>query len=221
MIGLNIRYWNKIENLEDHFISYLLLREGKSIRAISIIRNQDIKKIERDIIKSKIAIQANQEEEKDFLVDVMSLNKDERIEELKLLEEDDKEELVEEIYKRYTKFKSTEDRMILIWLIGELDSDKLLPFLRMELNSNNFNQKRLACSALGKLSRRSTKDWLEPIINDNNPQVRQYAIKALKNIGDFETINLLLDRRKIEDRDYVKLAIDETIELIKDKNKLL
>lgn len=215
---MNEEYWNRIENIEDHFISYLLMKEGKSLKAVSIIRNQDIKKIERDIIKSKIEIQKDKKIEKDFLLDIISLNKNDRIEKIKLLSNEEKEIVINEIYKRYTNFKTTEDRMILIWLIGELNSDKLLPFLRMELKSNSFNQKRLACSALGKLNRKETKNWLEPMINDNNPQVRQYAIKALKNIGDMETINLLLNRRNIEDRDYVKVAIDETIISIKNIN---
>lgn len=207
-------YWNKIDKLKDYQISYLLFLEGKSIYAISIIRNEDIKKIEKDIIKSKMEFQKSNKPP-DFLVEIMSLNKDERIEKLQSLNIEEREKLVEAIYTRYTNFKSIEDRMILIWLIGELNSDKLLPFLKMELKANRFNQKRLACSALGKLKRESTKEWLEEVINDENPQVRQYAIKALKDIGDNNTIEYLNTRKNIEEKEYVLSAIDETIDAIK------
>lgn len=212
---MNKKIWNRIEGMEDYFISYLLYREGKSIEVISIIRNESKNKIEQDIIKSRAYIQhKNKNKKTDFLVDVISLPKNERIEKLNVLAKDDKELLVDEIYKRYTQFKTIEDRMILIWLIGELDSDKLLPFLRMELKSNRFNQKRLACSALGKLNRKSTIPWLYEMIDDENPQVRQYAIKALKDMGNEETVEILNRRRQVEDKDYVIKAIEETIESI-------
>lgn len=214
---MNRDIWKNIKNLEDYDISYLLYREGKTIEAISIIRNQSINKIEQDIIKSRVLIKQKEgRTKKDFLLDIMSLTKNDRIEKINSLTEKERGLLINEIYTRYTNFKTVDDRMILIWLIGELDSDKLLPFLRMELQSNRFNQKRLACSALGKLARPSTRIWLHDMIDDDNPQVRQYAIKALKNIGDMETVNILKKRRSIENKDYVKLAIDETIDYIID-----
>ena len=210
---MNKKLWDNIKSMEDHFISYLLYKEGKSLEAIAIIRNESIKKIDKDILKSKIFIQQNSKINKteDFLLDIMSLAKDDRIERIKSLSFEERKELIEAIYTRYTSFKSVEDRMILIWLIGELDSDKLLPFLRMELQSNRVNQKRLACSALGKLKRVSTRPWLHAMINDDNPQVRQYAIKALREMANEETIGLLKERMLVEDKEYVIRAIDEVV----------
>lgn len=218
MIRMNKNLWNNIKNIDDCFISYLLYKEGKSVEVISIIRNESVNKIEQDLIRSRIFIQQRENKgERDFLLDIMSLTKGDRIDRINSLSEAEESKLVEEIYSRYTSFKTVEDRMILIWLIGELKSDRLLPFLRMELKSNRFNQKRLACSALGKLARQETRPWLHPLVDDPNPQVRQYAIKALGTIGNEETLGILRNRYLGEDKDYVKKAIEEASDLIKDK----
>ena len=211
--------WVNVEEYEDCFISYLLFQEGKTIELIGKIRNKNKAVVEKDIIKSKAYLHQKRQKEDDRLLNIISMDKSRRIEKLESLSGDDKGFLIEEIYNRYTSFKDSEDRVILIWLIGELDSDKLLPFLKMELNSKIFNQKRLACSALGKLKRSETRYWLYPFIDDENPQVRQYAVRALKDIGDLETIDIFRNRFRIEKKDYVKRAILESVETINEKYK--
>lgn len=84
----------------------------------------------------------------------------------------------------------------------------------MELNSNNVNYRRLSCSALGKIKDVNTKEWLEAMISDKNPQVRQYAIKALSHIGDACTIEKLEYIAITDNKDYIRRNALESIELI-------
>ncbi|WP_425446056.1 HEAT repeat domain-containing protein [Dethiothermospora halolimnae] len=210
--------WNNIQNIDDPFISYMLYLEGKTTKAISIIRGISKKEVENHIIKSKMYFNNSKKTDKnnDLLVKLLSLDKHKRLLYLKRLDKETKNRLCEDIYKRYIKFKNLEDKMILIWLIGELKDKKLLPLLRMELRNRQVNIRRLACSALGKIKDDSTREWLENMILDDNPQVRQYAIKALSHIGDDKTIEKLKGiLSKDKEKEYVKKAAIETIDKIK------
>ncbi|MCG4586962.1 HEAT repeat domain-containing protein, partial [Anaerosalibacter bizertensis] len=135
------------------------------------------------------------------------------------IKEEEKNKLSDEIYNRYIKFKNQEDRIILIWLIGELNEERFLPFLRMELRSKNVNYRRLACSALGKMGNKGAKPWLEATLKDENPQVRQYAVKALSEIGDSHTLELLREVVLTDEKEYVKRAAKQSIKEIKNKLK--
>ncbi len=48
--------WDNIENLEEHFITYLLYKESKTVSQISKIRNIEIQEINEQLIKAKIEI---------------------------------------------------------------------------------------------------------------------------------------------------------------------
>lgn len=209
--------WENISNLDDHFITYLLYKEGKSIDAIALIRRINKCEVERHIIKCKMLL-VDKEKRNDKLVNLISMDKSERLQYINSLNNDERNIIIDEIYKRYIKFKNTEDRMILIWLIGELKALKLVPFLRMELRSKNVNYRRLACSALGKIRYREAKNWLEDAIFDVNPQVRQYAIKALIHIGDENTIKKLENiLNNDKEKRYVKVAALKAIKQIKNR----
>lgn len=213
--------WKDISKIEDHFITYLLYKEGKPIESIALIRRMSKQEVEKDIIKSKIFLSKDSKKEirEDRLVKLISLPKKDRILYLKNITEEEKNKLSDEIYNRYIKFKNQEDRMILIWLIGELNEERFLPFLRMELRSKNVNYRRLACSALGKMGNKEAKPWLEATLKDENPQVRQYAVKALSEIGDYHTLELLREIVLTDEKGYVKRAAKQSIEEIKNKLK--
>ncbi|WP_202709180.1 HEAT repeat domain-containing protein [Sporosalibacterium faouarense] len=213
--------WSNINNLDDKFISYLLYLEGKSISQIALIRRIDKAVVEKQIIDSKILMKSNQpkDKEEDILIKIISLNKDERKDFLNQLNEEMKGILEKNIYKRYTKFKNPDDKMLLLWTIGELRFKSLLPLLRMELKNNNVNLRRLSCSALGKLKAKESKLWLEKAISDENSQVRQYAIKALAHIGDLNTLKLLKEIQfRRSEKDYVKRAALQAIDQIQNSN---
>lgn len=211
--------WENVDRIPDCIVTYLLYKEGKSIQTISTIRRMDTQQVEKDIIKSKMMLNKREIKGEDILLKIISMKKKDRLEYLATLNEDDKKILAEDISKRYFKFKNTEDKIILIWLIGELKMKELVPFLRMELNSNVVNNRRLACSALGKIKAKESKPWLEAALNDDNPQVRQYAVKALSHVGDEETIDKLELLLKTESKDYVIKAVYDSIEEIKNQNK--
>lgn len=213
--------WKDISKLEDYFITYLLYKEGKPIESIALIRRMSKQEVEKDIIKSKIFLSKDSKKgnKEDKLIKIISLTKKDRILYLKDMTEEEKNRLSDEIYNRYIKFKNQEDRMILIWFIGELNEERFLPFLRMELRSKNVNYRRLACSALGKMKNKEAKPWLEATLKDENPQVRQYAVKALSGIGDPHTLELLREVVLTDEKEYVKRAAKQSIEEIKNKLK--
>ena len=72
-------------------------------------------------------------------------------------------------------------------------------------HSKNGNERRLAASSLGKLSK-FTPDIFEAVpyliklLDDEKPQVRQYAIKASGKIGDTRAISGI--RRLLDDNKY-------------------
>ena len=212
------RVWDDILSLEDHIITYMLYKEGKTVEAISKIRRMSKNDVERDIIKSKRELLINSNQKEDLLLKVISMPKKERIQYILDMNIEIKNQLSEDIYKRYIKFKNPEDRMILIWLIGELKDEKLIPILKMELSSKITNYRRLSCSALGKISRKETKDWVEEMLEDSNPQVRQYAAKALTYIGDEKTVGKLEQLYKFDEKEYVKRAAKISIEEIRKRN---
>lgn len=208
-------YWNNIDNIEDYYITYLLYKEGKNLNTIAKIRRLKLNEVEDHILKAKISL-STKKSNSDFLVELISLSKTQRIHLLDNMKEKEKKNLIDEISKRYIHFKNPEDRMILIWLIGELKAEKLLPFLKMELLSNKVNYRRLSCSALGKIRNKETKSWLEKALADENPQVRQYAINALSKFGDEETICLLESIALNDDKEYVKRSAKNAIKKIKE-----
>lgn len=215
------RAWDDILSLEDYIITYMLYKEGKTVEAISKIRRMSKNDVEKDIIKSKRELLINSNQKEDLLLKVISMPKKERIQYISDMNIEMRAQLSEDIYKRYIKFKNPEDRMILIWLIGELKDEKLIPILKMELSSKITNYRRLSCSALGKISRKETKDWVEEMLEDPNSQVRQYAAKALAYIGDEKTVGKLEQLYKFDEKEYVKRAAKISIEEIRKLNSLI
>jgi len=78
-----------------------------------------------------------------------------------------------------------QNRIVHIVRLGEIGSSSAVPELIVALDDTNGNARRLAASALGKIR---DKTAVRPLISllrrEKKPQVRQYAIKALGQIGD-------------------------------------
>lgn len=78
--------------------------------------------------------------------------------------------------------------------------------------SRNGNERRLAASALGKLSKFKPSiyvavDALEGLLSDGKPQVRHYALKALRKIGKVSREDLIAVINNPDEREYnVSLA---------------
>jgi len=71
--------------------------------------------------------------------------------------------------------------------LGRAGNGATLPELAQLLKTPSSEVRRLAVSAIGKLAgltdAATAVAWLRPILRDSHPQVRQYAVKALKAYG--------------------------------------
>ena len=91
--------------------------------------------------------------------------------------------------------------------LGKSNDPTMIPEIIEFTRSSNGNKRRLAASALGKLSRFKPEIYkaiesLERLLEDEKPQVRQYALKALRRIGivNKEIIELIIN--KPYEKDY-------------------
>ncbi len=97
--------------------------------------------------------------------------------------------------------------------LGESKSSSAIPELITALKSGDGNTRRLAASALGKIrDAQAVQPLMDLLAIETKPQVRQYAVKALGNIGDPRAIGLLEKISEDENeqyytRDSAKIAI--------------
>lgn len=214
--------WDNVSKYDDCIITYLLYKEGKTIEAISIIRNCTKEKVEKDIIDAKIKIRNIQlaKKRKSLLDRILELSKEERLRYINQSTDEQVCILIGEIKKKYEDIKNPEDKASLIWLVGELKEASLIGLLGKDILHRNGNVRRMVCSALGKIGNEKAVSILHKALQDHKPQVRQYAAKALKNIGNENSLKLLNAKvNKSFEKDYVKRAYLEAIEKINTKLK--
>jgi hypothetical protein len=105
------------------------------------------------------------------------------------------------------------DRASQVHAWGESGSDEHVPELVAALTDPDGNVRRLAASALGKLRAVASVEPLCALLeHETGPQVRQYAIKALKSIGDqraWATLQRIAsDQNEVDyNRDAAKAAL--------------
>lgn len=213
--------WEKIIKLDDCLITYFLFKEGKTMEIISKIRNIPKEKVENDIIEAKIKLRAlkkSKRREKSLLDKMLEMSKEERLKFINDKSDEVIENLKNEVKTRYRDFVNPDDKVILIWIIGELRDKNLIDTIAKDIINNNGNIRRMVCSALGKIGDYKSIPFLHKALKDKKPQVRQYAAKALRNIGNEETIKLLnqMINSKTEKR-YVKVACIEAIKNIENR----
>ncbi|MTI54076.1 HEAT repeat domain-containing protein [Geosporobacter ferrireducens] len=210
--------WQNLGDKDEHLITYLLYKEGKDVGLIAKIRRLNVEEVNRHLIRAKWEILSAGKEEKTLLERMIELDKSERKDILTAMPNNEKKELAREIYKKYFEIKHSEDKMLIIWLIGELRLKELLKLIHGDMDHPHGNVRRLACSAIGKIGDESSLNYLHKALADTKPQVRQYAAKALGNLGSKKTIqriqNLLYNP---DERDYVRRAFEEAIVKIEKK----
>ena len=110
--------WENIDNLQDHFITYLLYKESKTVSQISKIRNLEIQEVNDQLIRAKMEIKLllkNQlEMSKDTLDRFLELGKDDRIKFMNDLDDEKLLDFKRKIYKRVITEKNAEDLMIFV-----------------------------------------------------------------------------------------------------------
>ncbi|MBN9648437.1 MULTISPECIES: HEAT repeat domain-containing protein [Terrisporobacter] len=211
--------WSNMDQLEDHFITYLLYKESKTVPQISKIRNISEIEVKDQLIKAKLEIKSMSknkiESSKDILDKYLELDKSERldfIEELGL-DEDRMLKFKRELYKRIRLEKNAEDLIILIWTTGELKEEKYLDLLHSLTMHRHSDVRRITYSAIRKIQSPKSRSCLEKGLYDSNPQTRQYCAKALSVVGNNNSLQILkkLLLKSNHEKEYVLRAYEEAI----------
>jgi len=211
--------WENINNLEDHFITYLLYREGKDVPKISKIRNISLEEVNDHLIKSKLEIKLSIksiEGTKDIIDKFLELDKNSRLVYIESFDENQLINFKKKLYKRILQEKNAEDLMILVWAIGELKDERFLKLLHSMASHRHSDVRRMAYSAMRKISSPNSLPYLHKGLYDSNPQSRQYCAKALGKLGNQYTLALLKDiiSKNKGEKNYVINAILEAIKEI-------
>ncbi|SCY18238.1 HEAT repeat domain-containing protein [Alkaliphilus peptidifermentans] len=214
-----VLHWNNVNSEDDFSITYLLYMEGKNIELISRIRNLPVEVIQEHIIQSKMLLKGKGKKSTDqsFFVELLAATKEERI---RILEEssiDDKNELINYLKTAIGKINNAEDKMIAIWIAGQIKAISLLPILHAEAGHKHGGVRRMVCSALRKIPDKSNIEVLHRTLHDSKPQVRQYSAKALAEIGDEKTLKRLRGLiNNPNELEYVKRSYQQAIEKIQE-----
>ena len=214
--------WDNIDKLEDHYITYLLYKESRTVSQISKIRNLSTSQVNDQLIKAKLEIKSmlmdKVELSKDVIDKFLVLNKNDRLKFMDSLNEERMLDFKRKLYKRIITEKNAEDLMILIWATGELKDDRFLALLHPLTSHRHSDVRRITYSALRKIESPSSREYLQRGLYDSNPQTRQYCAKALAKIGNKNSLKMLkqLRNKKNFEKEYVLRAYEEAISILEE-----
>ena len=214
--------WDNIDKLEDHYITYLLYKESRTVSQISKIRNLSISQVNDQLIKARLEIKSMLKDKVELSKDVIDkflvLNKNDRLKFMDSLNEERMLDFKRKLYKRIITEKNAEDLMILIWATGELKDDRFLALLHPLTSHRHSDVRRITYSALRKIESPSSREYLQRGLYDSNPQTRQYCAKALAKIGNKNSLKMLkqLRNKKNFEKEYVLRAYEEAISILEE-----
>lgn len=206
---LNVQ-WKNIQDYDDKDISYFLFLEGKDLEAISKIRNLDKIKVQNHIIEGKIRYRflAKNSSVEELFTSIYQAGKEDRKLFLKFVTGEAKEKLINYIKSNYADMppKSKERA---VWILGELkDGADILK----KASVHKFTSiRRLAVSAMGKIEDKDCEIALVRALDDENPQVVLYAIKALNKLNSQLNLQKLEAIKSKWNKEYISRAVDEYI----------
>ena len=201
--------WDNIDKLEDHYITYLLYKESRTVSQISKIRNLSTSQVNDQLIKAKLEIKSMLKDKVELSKDVIDkflvLNKNDRLKFMDSLNEERMLDFKRKLYKRIITEKNAEDLMILA-LLHPLTSHR------------HSDVRRITYSALRKIESPSSREYLQRGLYDSNPQTRQYCAKALAKIGNKNSLKMLkqLRNKKNFEKEYVLRAYEEAISILEE-----
>ncbi|MBB6215961.1 HEAT repeat protein [Anaerosolibacter carboniphilus] len=210
--------WEHIDQIEDYMLTYLLYREGKSVPLLAKIRRKTIEQVNEDLILAKSKLFSKKQKSKSLLDKMVEITKADRLTLIHSLNPEERMRIINDIKTKYDNFKNPEDKMMLIWIIGELNAKELLDLVYRDMRHHHGNVRRLACSALKKIGDDTSVEYLHRALMDTKPQVRQYAAKALGKLGNeitLKKIQKLLNNPN--EKQYVKMAFGEAIQSIEQR----
>lgn len=214
--------WDNIDKLEDHYITYLLYKESRTVSQISKIRNLSISQVNDQLIKAKLEIKSMLKDKVELSKDVIDkflvINKNDRLKFMDNLNEERILDFKRKLYKRIITEKNAEDLMILIWATGELKDERFLTLLHPLTSHRHSDVRRITYSALRKIESQSSREYLQRGLYDSNPQTRQYCAKALAKIGNKNSLKMLkqLRNKKNFEKEYVLRAYEEAISTLEE-----
>lgn len=214
--GLVKYNWDFIDNYSEEEITYFLHLEGKSMEAISKIRNLDKATIQKHVISCKIKYRylVKSENIDELFQSLTKADKSERIYVLNSLDRVNKERLKDFIKKNFMEL-ALRDKESAIWIIGELRIEECIDILIKGTVNNHVNIRRLSVSALGKIAHEKGEIALIRALSDNNTQVVSYAIKSLQKLSSKRAVDKIREILKDSDKPYVQKACEDFLNTIK------
>ena len=214
--------WDNIDKLEDHYITYLLYKESRTVSQISKIRNLSTSQVNDQLIKAKLEIKSMLKDKVELSKDVIDkflvLNKNDRLKFMDSLNEERMLDFKRKLYKRIITEKNAEDLMILIWATGELKDDRFLALLHPLTSHRHSDVRRITYSALRKIESPSSREYLQRGLYESKPQTRQECAKALAKIGNKNSWKMVkeLRNKKNFEKEYVLRAYEEAISILEE-----
>lgn len=212
--GLIDYNWDNIDEYSESQISYFLFLEGKSLNAISKIRKLSREEVQRHIIDGKIKYRflAKSKNPKELLSSVAKAGKDDKKLLLSNLDERNKEALIEYIKNSYVDMFA-KDKETAIWIIGEFKDLNCKHILIKAAVHKFVNVRRMAVSAMGKINDASFGMALKRALEDENPQVIAYALKALIKMKDSTAEEKIETLKRKTTKEYIKKLCDEYLKM--------
>ncbi len=208
-------HWDKINDITEEDITYYLFLENKPIEAICKIRGLDIETVKSHILYGKIKYGTivKSKNEKELIKNISLKAKEEKREILETLQPDNKLKLIEYIKTGYADM-GPKEKEAAVWIIGELKADSCLSILDRASVHKFVNIRRMAVSAMGKIGDMRSEAALIRALDDSNPQVITYAIKALINIKSYNAKTKIEEILNSQDsKEYVKEKAKNYIEI--------
>lgn len=207
--------WNKAEEYANEDISYFLFLEGKPIDAICKIRNLEKVVVQEHLIKGKIKYRflAKSKDERELFNAICNAGKLDKINLLNSIDQINQKALLSFIRSNYTDMLS-KDKECAVWIVGELKDKDYSDILLKALVHKHVNIRRMAVSAMGKMELTSFEGPLIRSLDDENPQVVQYAIKALTKLKSKNALKRIETIYTLSDKQYIKNAAKEFMDRV-------
>jgi HEAT repeat protein len=211
--GLIKVQWENLSSLKDEDISYYLFLEGKSPEAVSIIRNISLETAKAHILNGKIkyGIIARCRDLEELFHTLTISSKADKTGILSYLEQGLKVKLAAYISQNYADMLPKEKETA-VWTLGELGYREGYRVLARASVHKFINIRRMAVSAMGKINDPYFEEALIKALEDSNPQVVFYAVKALQKMESDKAMEKIKNLYLNSDKDYLKQAAEKWLE---------
>ncbi len=213
--GLVEYNWDNIEQYDDSEISYYLFLEGKSLEVISKIRNISRETAQKHIIEGKIKYRflATSKNAEELLTSIAKAGKNDKQLLLSNLDEKNTEAILKHIRDNYVQMHG-KDKETAIWILGELKDINSKDILIRASVHKFVNVRRMAISAMGKINNVEFENALKRALDDENPQVVSYSLKALIKVKNKNTEEKIRKLYKTTEKEYLKKLCQDYFNMI-------